>query len=239
MHKHTVRTLFVLSGIGLAAGLLSGCILVYEPTPLPPTSTMGVTSIPNTATMLPTIIVASETPLPTRTPTASPTNTSVPTNTATSSPSPTNTSIPTKTATLKPSPTATFTKTPTALPYSLQPGTPVYIKNFAYPAKGCNWIGVAGQIFGADKKPKLNLVVVVKGVYGGKPIEVIGVSGTIAGDIYGPGGFELQIGNTPLATKGQLSVQVFNLEGNPLTKAVVFDTYSDCTRNLIIINFTQ
>ena len=239
MHKHSLRTLFVLSGMALAAGLLSGCILAYEPTPLPLTATVRVTVVPNTATVLPTIIVPSKTALATLTPIASPTNTSIPTKTATSAPSPTNTSVPTKTATSKPSPTATFTLTPTALPYSLQPGTPAYIKNFAYPAKGCNWIGAAGQVFGADGKPQLNLVVVVKGVYGGKPIEMIGVSGTIAGDIYGPGGFEVQIGSTPLPTKGQLSIQVFDLEGNPLTDAVVFDTYSDCGRNLIIVNFSR
>ena len=53
--------------------------------------------------------------------------------------------------------------------------------NFAYPQKGCDWIGAAGQIFGADGKPQINLIVVVSGIYGGQTIDALGITGTAIG----------------------------------------------------------
>ena len=102
-----------------------------------------------------------------------------------------------------------------------------------------DWIGVAGQVFGTDGEPKTNLVVVVRGWFGGVKNEVVAVTGTVAGDIYGPGGYEAVIGDAPQATQKQLSIQVFDLDGHPLTAITRFDTYDACDKNLIIINFSQ
>ena len=205
----------------------SGCVLVTEPialftdTPMPDDFI-----IPNTATSEKTADTA----------------TTIPSETAvveTSTPIGTNTPQPTKTFT--PLPTKTFTAVPTRTPYpyALQAGSPVYIENFAYPEAGCDWIGVAGQVFGKGGQPQANLVIVVKGWYGGVKNEIVAVTGTVAGDIYGPGGYEAVVGGAPKATQKTLSIQVFDLDGNALTKITQFDTYDACDKNLIIINFSQ
>jgi hypothetical protein len=98
---------------------------------------------------------------------------------------------------------------------------------------------VAGQVFGESGDPVINLVVLVSGTYNGKTINAVGVTGTVTGDIYGPGGYEIQIGDIALATAGKLTIQVFNLDGLPLSRAFPFDTSSACNENLVIINFTQ
>jgi hypothetical protein len=119
----------------------------------------------------------------------------------------------------------------------LQEETPAYIENFAHPDAGCEWMGVAGQIFGADGKPQLNLVVVVKGKLGKNNLDLAGVSGIPEADIYGPGGYEIQLADKPSASTQSLSIQVYDLNGNALSDAYAFDTYPDCTQNLIVINF--
>jgi len=98
-------------------------------------------------------------------------------------------------------------------------------------------MGVAGQIFGADGKPQLNLVVVVKGKLGKNNLDLAGVSGIPEADIYGPGGYEIQLADKPSASTQSLSIQVYDLNGNALSDAYAFDTYPDCTQNLIVINF--
>jgi len=216
----------------LMALLMGGCILIEEPTPQPATTTPTPSDIiiPNTATPQGTVVIDTATILPTNTSVA---DTPVPS--ATPLPTQTATRVPTATQT----PTATNTPSPTPFPYRLQPGSPAYINNYAHPQAGCNWIGVAGQVFGQQGVPQPNLVVVVKGFYDGKGIDAVGVTGTVAGDIYGPGGYEVPFSNKLLATQGKLTVQVFDISGNPLTEAVAFDTYTSCSKNLIIINFSQ
>jgi len=200
---------------------IPGCVLLSEPTPLPTTVTPTPNAIivPNTATP--------EKPIVTATVFFSDT------------PETTETTLPTKTYTTEPIKTSTSTPSPTPYPYALQTGSPAYIENYAYPEAGCNWVGVAGQVFGSDGAPQTNLVVIVKGWYGGKKNEIAVLTGTVQGDVYGPGGYEALVGDTPQATQKQLSIQVFDLDGNPLTSETKFDTYNACDKNLIIINFSQ
>jgi hypothetical protein len=232
MRRRRIRIFLPLVLLAMAALVVNGCILIEEPTAQPATATATPEDIiiPDTATPQTTAIIETATALPSDTPAA---DTPVPSATPLPSATATNTATATQTATL------IRTPTPTPLPYSLQPGSPAYISNFAHPQAGCNWIGVAGQVFGPQGVPQTNLVVVVEGLYGGKVINAVGVTGTVAGDIYGPGGYEVAFSNTLLATQGMLSAQVFDLSGNPLTEAITFDTYSSCAKNLIIINFSQ
>ncbi len=215
--------------IAMSILFLSGCILVSDPTPIPATNTPTAADIiipatattQNEATDVPATAVPTETVL---------TETATPVETATSMPTFTNTPLPSQTATQLPS--------ATPFPYGLQIGTPAYINNFRYPAAGCNWIGVAGQVFNTHGDAQTNLVVLVTGVYNAQAVNAVGVTGTVAGDTYGPGGYEIQIGNEPIASEDQLSIQVFDLAGFALTEAFSFDTSAACDENLIIINFS-
>jgi hypothetical protein len=80
-------------------------------------------------------------------------------------------------------------------------------------------------------------VLVVKGSLGQTSIDMTGVTGIPEADIYGPGGYEIVLADAPAQTAESLSIQVFDLQGTALSEPVVFNTYDDCDRNLIVINF--
>jgi len=128
---------------------------------------------------------------------------------------------------------------PTPVPFYLQEGSPAYITNFVYPNKACNWMGVAGQVFDANNVPVINLVIIIRGQLGGRTIDKIAVTGIPEADVYGPGGYEIQLADQALESSGTLVIQVFGLEGIPLSNPAPFDTYNDCSKNLIIINFVE
>lgn len=131
------------------------------------------------------------------------------------------------------------TLTPTAVPYALQPGTPLYSSNFGYPDAGCNWMGVSGQIFDENGKPVINLVIWIRGNVDDRPFEAVVLTGTAEGDKYGPGGYEALLSTTALETTNNFSIQVLDLNGNLLTDQIFFDTHAACDQNLILINFTK
>ncbi len=222
----------VLPIVILLSLLLSGCYLILEPTP---TSSVPATFTAAAATPM------TETDTPVHTATSENTATAAETLTPSFTPTKTLTRTPTKTytptKTLTPTKTATPIHTATPMPYTLQVEAPVYIKNFAHIDAGCDWLGVAGQVFDANGDPVLNLVLVAAGILNGKTINLTAVTGIPEADVYGPGGYEIQLAGEALASSQSLSIQVYDLQGNALSEAYVFDTYADCTRNLAIINF--
>ena len=201
--------------------LSSGCILIPDGpySTEEPISTEAPTFIPPTAT--------SDASEPTKTVERTPTEVMD----ATETPLPADTETPT------PEPTATVENTPTPFPYTTQPSTPAYIANFAHPEKGCEWMGVAGQVFGSNDEPVLNIVVAVTGKLDDKTVEAIGITGTESGDVYGPGGYEIVLSDSPLHTEGIMTIQLFNLNGIPISDQISFNTQNGCDKNLIIINF--
>jgi len=146
--------------------------------------------------------------------------------TDTPEPPPTETSIPTKVI-----PTATLA------PLGAQIGSPVAVKNFAHPELGCEWMGLAGQILDGDDQPMKDLVVEVGGTLEGRTVFGLAISGEA--DAYGPGGYEIVLGEKPVASSATIWVQVYDLNGDLISSPTFFSTYSDCDKNLIILNFVQ
>lgn len=140
------------------------------------------------------------------------------------------------TPTAKP-PTPTFTATPIVEKFTIQAATPIFMVNFAHTAAGCNWQGVAGQIFDASGNPLLNYVVKVAGTYNGAPFSQIGVTGMVSGNPYGVGGYEIVLGSTPVASVDLLTIQIFDASGTPVTNPLPFSTSANCSQNLVLINF--
>jgi hypothetical protein len=128
------------------------------------------------------------------------------------------------------SPTPTRTRSP--YQFTLQNEGPTYLKNFANTA-GCNWLGIAGQAFDLNGQPMLNLLVHLEG--GGLNYDVV----TGAFPAYGPGGYELYLGNTPIASTDRYRIQLRTSGGQPLSDVYVIPTFADCNRNLILANFVQ
>ena len=148
---------------------------------------------------------------------------------------------PTFTHTSSPLPTITATpiieSTQTRLPFELQGASPVYIKSFNHPDSGCNWLGIAGQVFDLDGKPINNLVIVVKGKLGEEVINSVMLTGLEEAKAYGPGGYEIFLYDKVIGSTKSLVIYVNDLLGNLLTPVTAFDTVADCNKNLIIINF--
>lgn len=189
-------------------------------TPELPTGTAITPDLP-TATIAVTLVsTATFTPIPTKT----------------STPVPTATALPTKT----PTPTA-VPPTATAVPmtFTVQPATPVYMVNFVHTTAGCNWQGVAGQVFDDAGNPLKNYVVKITGTYNGGSVNLLGVTGMVSGNPYGPGSYEIVLGNKAIDTIDTLSIQVFDSNGKVLTDPLKFSTSSDCNKNLVIINFVE
>ncbi len=207
-----------------------------EETPIP-TSTVEPTERPSayptaTSTRIP----------PSRTPTSSPTQpaTETPLPTATLKP----TRTPTEAATSTPLPTATFTSTPTAtqVPYQVQVKNPLYLANFVHEEEGCSWMGVAGQVFNDQGAVVKNVIIRAGGKLNGAPLledMTMPLTNPETDLAYGPGGYELLLAQETAASENQVWVQLFNLDGEPLSERVFLTTYDDCQRNLLLLNFIQ
>ena len=134
--------------------------------------------------------------------------------------------IPTELVPAEPQPSALFIT---------QPGNPIYLPNFSDPDAGCNWMGVAGQVFGQEWVELQGLTVMV----GTDPGEDISLLSTITGlaPAYGPGGYEIVLGDRPLESSEMFWVQIIDVDGSPLTEKIYFETFQDCERNLVLMNF--
>jgi len=111
-------------------------------------------------------------------------------------------------------------------PYVVQPGSPVVAPNFVESDLGCNFLGVGGQVFDIDGEPVKGLVVETQGALGGEDVLELSLTGSAPN--LGPGGFVIQ-----------LSDRLYDLKGNSLSESIPFPTYSECSKNLILINFME
>ena len=120
-------------------------------------------------------------------------------------------------------------------PYELQAGGPKYLPNFSRPALGCAVQSVAGQVFDLTGKPVKLLVVNVQGALNGKAIDNVGMTGNTTN--YGPGGYEVDLGTKAFASSHTLFLWLTDLNGNPISDRIYFDTYADCQKNITLLNF--
>jgi hypothetical protein len=173
----------------------------------------------------------------------SPTATRIPSLTPSQLPSTTPTLLPTQTKTPVPSVTWTSTPNPSKTPalssirFNVQPNNPFYIQNFAHPQAGCNWFGVGGQVFDKYSRPIEGLVVSLEGTLNSSSVDLLGLTGNQTA--YGPGGYEIKLGDKPAISNGSLQLAIFDLAGLPLSAPVIINTTMDCSKNLVLVNFVQ
>jgi hypothetical protein len=167
--------------------------------------------------------------------------TNVPTEANTNTPTATTASSTFTPTAIPPTVTPSFTPTPTTTPltFALQSGSPSYVTNFVHTGKGCNWSGVAGQVFDNDGNPLSNYVIKVTGKYKGVAVSLVAMTGMVSGTPYGPGSYEVVLGSSAVDSTGLLFIQLFDPNGKALTEKISFNTYADCKKNLAIINFKQ
>ncbi len=174
-------------------------------------------------------------------------STSVPTWTATvtliqptETPAPTPTLLPTPT--VVESPTVVPTTTLTAddeYAFVAQQGSPAAIDGAQFhPDAGCNWSGVAGQATSLNGESVKGLFVQLGGnLPGVNRLDNITMTGLAPQ--YGQGGFEITLSDQLITSSGILWIQLLDQQNLPLSDRIYFDTYDDCTKNLIIIYFDQ
>jgi hypothetical protein len=157
--------------------------------------------------------------------------------TITLQPSPTGFSLVPPTRTPQPTNTPKATATPTA-PFSAS--APSYIQStiIAHLAdQGCNWQGVGGTVDDANNSPIIGMVIRLVGTWNNQPINLTTVSG-VSPD-YGKSGWEFVLGNTPVASTKTLYLQLLDQAGLPLSDNVYINTYTDCTKNLVLVRFKK
>ncbi|MBI5566365.1 MAG: hypothetical protein HY870_15810 [Chloroflexi bacterium] len=211
--------------------------------------TMPLNPLPPVALQPPAIVPPTGTPTETPTATATPRSTNTPTEAPTATPSPT--VMPTEPPTNTPEPTLTGRRGPT-LPPSLTPSstpTPIVTLSvtkspFNYTAEviyqraqlyGTNWAGVAGLVFGLDRKHQPNIIV---RLWGDDPVGVEGrtlPSGTAIQ--YGPSGWEFTLSDKPAF--GKWNLQLLTDDDQPLSPVIEIEMKGDPRANLAYVIFNQ
>lgn len=164
--------------------------------------------------------------------------------TATITASPTNTSTPMPSFTPTEIQDDQATPTPVeppedGFPFVVQdpPGEPLYIQNIHYPDLGCDWMGLGGQVFALNGAPLKFLTVHLGGTLGGGTLDVLTLTGTAPQ--YGEGGYEFTLADSVIASNDSVWVELLDQGGLPLSDKIYFDTFADCERNQILINYQQ
>lgn len=173
---------------------------------------------------------------PTMTPSATETHT--PSLTQSTTEGPTSTVAPTNTIT----PTATYTETPTSTP-ELRPfimaGEPETMSSEMIPQQqlGCDWLVIAGQVWDLGDAPVIGLTLHLYGELGGYTINRFVLSGSALA--YGESGYQFELQNLVIDSQDSLFIQLVDTNGIPLSHPYAIQTYDDCNKNLILINFKQ
>jgi len=123
--------------------------------------------------------------------------------------------------------------------FMLQQGSPAAIDGAQFhPDAGCGWLGVAGQATSLNGESVKGLFIQLGGSLPGvKSLDNITMTGLAPQ--YGQGGFEITLSDQLIASSDMLWIQLLDQQNLPLSDRIYFDTYDDCTKNLIIIYFDQ
>ena len=148
---------------------------------------------------------------------------------------PTDTPTPTDTATPVP-PTGTPPASPTGLPFAIQPGSNILVTNFAND-DGCNWMGVAGQVFDLSKAPYPGVTVHLEGQLAGQLVRIDTLTGSAPR--IGPAGYVFDLSDHPIASTGTLWIQLKDSAGLILSDKVFINTSDQCDKNMVFINWNQ
>jgi hypothetical protein len=156
---------------------------------------------------------------------------------------PTEITVPGSTATnTEPPPQIPATPGPTETPlpairFYMQPGMPIRMQNFVAPESGCNWMGIAGQVFGLNGDPLTGVVIEVGGSLNGQPLHGLALTGSSPS--VGPGGYVIALADYPVQSDGTIWIQVLDQGGNPKTGRILLTTSDRCEENLTLINLIE
>ena len=239
-----ILTVLVIVGMVAAAGFF-GLIYMYPSShlnPFPQAALPATLVLPSsTITPLPPTGTMTSTPFGWKPPTASPTVTIPVTPSDTPIPlTPTNT-LPGPQLTSTVNPQFTLTPTDDSNAYytfaTQSPPEAVAVTLFSS-ERGCQWMGIAGHVVDMQNRPMAGLIVQLSGTLGTRLINQTSLTG-LAPQYGNNNGYEFTLSNVPIDSHATLWIRLIDQANLPLSPKIRFDTYSDCSRNLILINFKQ
>jgi hypothetical protein len=145
----------------------------------------------------------------------------------------------TVTQTLTPTFTPTLTPSPTLelMPFILI-GEPEWLSSaLIRPSLGCEWLIIAGQVWDLQDVPVQGLTLHLFGELDGYEIERFSLTGSAT--TYGESGFEFTLENVLVDSQDSLFIQLVDSNGIPFSHPYALETFNDCQKNLILVNFKQ
>ena len=142
-------------------------------------------------------------------------------------------------------PTLTMTFTPTVTPsptLELMPfiliGEPEYMSSaLLRPSLGCEWLIIAGQVWDLQDAPVQGLTMHLYGELGEYAIDRYALTGSAT--TYGESGYEFTLENLLINSQDSLFIQLVDSNGIPFSHPYALETFNDCQKNLILVNFKQ
>jgi hypothetical protein len=131
-------------------------------------------------------------------------------------------------------PTATLRSGPWFSIYGSVTSIPATDKN---PDVGCTWLGIGGVVADRSGNPLYGVTLALTGSLDFTTYNQTTQSG--AAPQYGEGGYEFYLGGALTASQGSLYIQLIGDNGQPISDPIAITTFSDCERNLTLINFYQ
>ncbi len=156
--------------------------------------------------------------------------------TPSASPGPTQTATQTATHTL--TPTLTLTPTPEVYPFVLI-GEPEMMSNaLIRPGLSCEYLIIAGQVWDLQDVPVTDSATIhLYGSLGGFTIDRYALPG--AALVYGESGYEFVLEGLVVDSVESLTIRLEDTNGLPLSAEYPIQTFEDCQKNLILVNFKQ
>ena len=149
----------------------------------------------------------------------------------------------TQTTAVTQTPTPTFTPTVTPSPtLELMPfiliGEPEFLSSaLIRPSLGCEWLIIAGQVWDLQDAPVRGLTLHLFGELDGYEIDRFALTGSATN--YGESGYEFTLENMLVDSQETLFIQLVDANGIPFSQPYELETFKDCQKNLILVNFKQ
>lgn len=143
------------------------------------------------------------------------------------------------TATFIPTHTPTFTASPTPelFPFILIGEPETMSSDLLRPSLGCGWLVIAGQVWDLQDAAVKGFALHLFGELEGFLIDQFSVTGSAP--VYGESGYEFLLQNLVVNSQNSLFIQLVDENGVPYSLPYALETFNDCQKNLILVNFKQ
>lgn len=150
----------------------------------------------------------------------------------------TETFVPTYTLTQTLTPTITLTPTQEVLPFILFGEPETMSSALIRQQLDCDWLVIGGQVWDLQGEPVTNSVSVhLFGELNGYEIDQYRLPGTET--VYGESGYEFALEGFVVDSEETLFIQLVDSNNLPLSHPYLVQTFEDCQKNLILVNFKQ